>query len=325
MRQEKQTVKELLESDNPFLKVIDVTKMFGEVAALNGIDFVFHRGSLGLVGPNGAGKTTLIKIIAGLIKQDSGHLEVFGQKPFNNLELLRGFGYSPEIDKQFDYLTGQEFVELGLRLRGYSREQAKKKALETISKVELLNAADRKIKGYSRGMRQRIKLAQAIAHDPLILLLDEPLQGTDPIARNLILEVFHDLRDNGVQIVISSHVLHDLQKTAEYVLLFNHGKILGEGKTSEIRQAIKEIPIRMEISSPNYREIAEILVTQEWIKSIDYTFNNRLVITAKVQDLFYLEFPRLVHENNWMISHLKPLDEDLEAVFNYVYRRSFHE
>ncbi len=302
-----------------FIEIRNVSKWFGDVIALNDVSLKLESGSIGLVGLNGAGKTTLIKILVGMLKPTEGEVFIQDEPIWENLDLYREIGYCPEIDNQMDFLTGKQFVKANLELQGYPREIAEKLALQAIKLVHMEETMDRKIKGYSRGMRQRIKIAQAIAHDPQILFLDEPLQGLDPIGRYELTLLFNNLASHGKNIIVSSHVLHELERISETVVFIDHGKILGQSRIEEIRSLLDEIPRKFYLRTNKNLDVAKALISIGLISEVQMA-SDHLVIGIENPKEFSEQLPDVLEETETELIELRPVDESLEAVFNYIYR-----
>ena len=204
-----------------------VSKWYGNVIGLNDVTLEIEEGVTGLLGPNGAGKSTMLKVITGQIKHSKGNVKVFGNSVWNNATTLANIGYSPEGDSFYSWITGREFVEMAASLHGLN--DPVKEAGKVIDFVEMTDDADRKIKTYSKGMRQRIKIAQALVGKPKLLVLDEPLSGTDPLGRVQMLNLIEKLEKEGTSIIVSSHVLHEIERMTDQITLINHGKLIAEG------------------------------------------------------------------------------------------------
>ena len=224
------------------IKVANVSKWYGQVIGLNDFSLDFPRGITGLLGPNGAGKSTLLKILTGQIKPDLGQVSVMGHKPFSNPVIWDFTGYCPEQEAFWYNLTGYEFVMLLVRLQGWSKEKADSAARAAIETMGLTGDSGRKIGGYSKGMKQRIKIAQCIVHEPDLLILDEPLAGTDPLARHHIIKLLHQWENEGKTIIISSHVLEEVERITNNIVLIHRGRLLADGKIDQIRDLIDQHP-----------------------------------------------------------------------------------
>src|SRR5207249_4730668 len=234
-----------------------ISKWYGEVLGLNGFSASFGPGITGLVGPNGAGKSTLFKLLIGQLHSDQGTLRLLGENPWNNVPVKRRLGYCPEHNTLYGWLTGQQFVEALLRLDGMPRSRAEKAAEDALKLVGLSSAAQRPTRTYSRGMRQRAKLAQALAHLPGILILAEPLSGADPLARVQILRTISDFAKAGGHVLMSTHVLYEIERVTNNIVLINNGKAIAAGDIHSIRALIDEHPHAVRLETPQPRQLAQ--------------------------------------------------------------------
>ncbi|MGH9448059.1 MAG: ABC transporter ATP-binding protein, partial [Terriglobia bacterium] len=237
----------------------DVSKFYGDVLGVNRVDLSIPPGVTSLVGPNGSGKTTLMNLMTGLIQPSRGRVSVLGVSPRDPERLFRFTGYCTQFDSFPRGLTGYQFVDSYLRLFGYPPLEASRLAGEAIERVRLTDAARRKIAGYSKGMRQRIKLAQAIAHHPSVLVLDEPLNGLDPLMRSETIALFRELAGRGLHLIISSHVLHEVDVISDQVIMLSNGYVIAEGPIREVRSEIREQPMQIVIRCDKPRSLASLL------------------------------------------------------------------
>lgn len=295
-----------------------LTKWYGEVLGLNRFDASFEKGITGLVGPNGAGKSTFFKLVMGQLLQDEGSLEVLGERPWNNRELMARIGYCPEHNNVYGYLTGLRFVVTLLRLSGYSRAEADRRARDAMEVVGLEEDMNRPLVGYSKGMRQRAKLAQALAHEPDLLILDEPLNGTDPVGRVRMMEVIRSLPEIGINAVVSSHILYEIERLTNEVVLINHGKAIASGQVQEIRGLIDEHPHTVLIRMPKPRELAQLLAPEGHVAEISFNSDGSLLVRTRDPEKFYSELPRIVVEAGLSVHSMESPDDNLEAVFRYL-------
>ncbi len=295
-----------------------LTKWYGEVLGLNRFDATFDKGITGLVGPNGAGKSTFFKLAIGQLFPDEGTLEVLGEEPWNNRELMARIGYCPEHNNVYGYMTGLKFVTSLLRLSGYSREEANRRARDALEVVDLEEDMNRPLAGYSKGMRQRAKLAQSLAHEPDLLILDEPLNGTDPVGRARMIEVIRGLPDVGISAVVSSHILFEVERLTDRVVLINNGKAIASGQVQEIRGLIDEHPHTVLIRTSKPRELAQLLAPENHVAEISFNSDGSLVVRTRDPETFYAELPRIVIEAGLSVHSMESPDDNLEAVFRYL-------
>ncbi len=302
------------------MKVIQaegLTKWYGEVLGLNRFSASFDPGITGLVGPNGAGKSTFLKLVMGQLLPDEGTLDVLEQVPFNNPPLMARLGYCPEHNRVYDYMSGRRFVTTLLRLSGYDREEAARRARESLELVDLAAVMDRPLGGYSKGMRQRTKLAQALAHDPKLLILDEPLNGTDPVGRARMIEVLRGLPAHDVSVIVSSHILFEVERLTDRVVLIHHGKAIASGRIREIRRLIDEHPHTVKVVTPRPRELAAQLAGQDHVAEIGFD-GQTLTIRTRDPERFYTDLPGIVVGAGIPILAMESPDDNLEAVFRYL-------
>ncbi len=302
------------------MKVIEgegLTKWYGEVLGLNRFSASFGKGITGLIGPNGAGKSTFLKLVTGQLLPDEGSLRVLDQQPFNNPALMARLGYCPEHNRLYDYMSGRRFVTTLLRLSGYRREEADRRARESMELVGLAPNMDRPLGGYSKGMRQRTKLAQALAHDPELLILDEPLNGTDPVGRARMMEVIRGLPAREVSVIVSSHILYEVERLTDRVVLINHGKAIASGLIHEIRRLIDEHPHTVRIETPRPRELAAQLAGQDHVAEIGFD-GEMLTVRTRDPERFYTELPGIVVGAGIPVRAMESPDDNLEAVFRYL-------
>ena len=301
------------------VEATDLSKWYGQVIGLNDVTLSIGVGVTGLLGPNGAGKSTLLKLIIGMLKPSRGAVKVLGESPWNNPELNRRIGYCPEQDAFYDSMTGFQFVVNLAKLSGYSRREAERRALDAIETVDLVENKDRTIGAYSKGMKQRLKLAQSLLHSPELLFLDEPLAGMDPIGRRSTIQLVKELGANGRSVIVSSHILHEIEAMTNNILLINNGRILAEGDVHEIRELIDEHPHNVYISCSKPRLLASILIQYEDVASVKLGLEDGALIIETVRpDDFYSRLPEIVLENDIKVQELHSPDDNLQAVFQYL-------
>lgn len=303
-------------SGDPVIRADRLSRWFGNIVAVNDVTLDVRPGITGLLGPNGAGKSTLIRMIAGLARVSSGTVTVFGEPVRNNPPLAKRIGIMQEHETVYGFMTGHRFVRLMGELRQVTPlEEAVERA---IGQVELLDAADRKIRTYSRGMRQRIRLAGALVHDPEVLLLDEPLNGADPKQRIQFQRLLRRYADEGRTIVISSHILEEIERIADTVLLLVNGKLAASGDFRAIRAALNERPYHVLVACDSPRSLASAVVQLDSVEAVRLDADGRIVILSRnVRDL-QIELPRLAQQESVTLRRVVPLDDSLESVFGYL-------
>jgi ABC-2 type transport system ATP-binding protein len=301
----------------PLVEFQGVSKWYGNVIGLNKLNLRIPAGVTGLLGPNGAGKSTLLQLATGQLKPSQGVVRVLGHAPWNHPALNRYLGLCPEQDAFYEWMTGWDFVHTCARLSGLSRPDARAAAAQALERVRMTEHQDRAIRGYSKGMRQRTKLAQALVHDPQVLFLDEPLTGTDPVARREIMDIILRLAAEGKSVIVSSHVLHEVQALTPHIVLLNHGRLVAEGHVREIRDLIDKHPHRIVLVCANYRRLAARLVgfdDVEGLKMVD----GGVLIETRAPDAFYSRLPTLSLEDGLAVDEVYSEDDNLEAVFKYL-------
>jgi ABC-2 type transport system ATP-binding protein len=304
--------------DDSRVVIENVSKFYGEVLGINNVNLSIPPGITGLVGPNGSGKTTLMNLMVGLIRPTRGSIRILGISPDSPEELFRLAGYSTQYDAFPPGLTGYEFIESFLRIHGFGREDADRMTWEAIARVGLTEAAERKVAGYSKGMRQRIKLAQAIAHRPSVLILDEPLNGLDPMARAEVIALFRDLADSGLHVIVSSHILHEVDLISDQVVLINGGYIVAEGDIGGVRDEMEEEhPVQVLIRCDRPSLLASKVFEHDHVVEARLHEGGLLVRTRNA-DRFYTLLNQVVLETGITIETVMPTDADVNAVYQYL-------
>ncbi len=295
-----------------------LSKWYGQVIGLNDVSVAVPPGITGLLGPNGAGKSTFMKLITGQLKPSKGSVTVLGEPIWQNPALYHRMGFCPEQDAFYERMTGLEWVGALVRLNGVSERDASAMAARAIEMVELTDAANKKIGAYSKGMRQRIKLAQALVHDPDLLILDEPLAGMDPIARRKTIRMIKDWGRAGKSIVVSSHILHEIESMTANILLINQGRILAEGNVHQIRDLIDEHPHTVHIKAERTRALAREFLADDDVLSLRLEEGAVVVQTAR-PDAFYARLTELAASGeHGAIHEVTSPDDNLQAVFQYL-------
>ena len=303
------------------IRTVRLTKWYGKVTALQDVSMHLGPGIWGLLGPNGSGKTTFLRMVAGQLKPALGEVHVCGHRPFGNPEALRLIGLCPEADALYDELTGLEFVALMAELSGYDPKTAKERAADALDRFGLGDARERRIGGYSRGMRQRAKLAQSIVHDPKVLLLDEPLTGTDPTSRATILDEIRRRADEGAVVVFSTHVLPEIETITDQVMLIARGQLVAQGKVHEIRDLLEEHPHHVRVYCPEPRKLAALVLEVEGIVGVQFAPFGVELMTYDPDSTYAIIAEKIV-EHGLTIESISSPDASLEALFHYLVERS---
>jgi ABC-2 type transport system ATP-binding protein len=295
-----------------------LSKWYGQVSGLNDVTVSVPPGVTGLLGPNGAGKSTFLKVVTGQLKPSQGSVTVLGEPVWRNPGLYLRLGFCPEQDAFYDRMTGLEWVTALVRLNGVSATEAADMARRALAEVDLLNAAGKKIGAYSKGMRQRVKLAQAIAHDPELIVLDEPLTGLDPIGRRRVIRLIRDWARAGKSVLVSSHILHEIESMTANILLINQGRILAEGNVHQIRDLIDEHPHTVFIRAAAPRELARQFLAYDDVLSLTFE-EGAIVVQTGQPDAFYARLTDLAASGRLGAIHeVTSPDDNLQAVFKYL-------
>lgn len=297
----------------------DVSKFYGEILGVNRVSLAIAPGITSLVGPNGSGKTTLMNLMTGLLKPTRGRISVLGTSPDDPQELFRKVGYCAQFDSFPRGATGREFIEFYLRTHGCTNRAVDNLTHQALERVSMSEAADRKVAGYSKGMRQRIRLAQSIAHNPSVLILDEPLNGLDPMARAEIIRLFRQLAAEGLYLIISSHILHEVDMMSDSVVLLNNGYVVAEGNVHGVRDEIEEHPMQILIRCDRPQMLAARVFEQDGVVEARLHDDRQgLFVKTRRPDDFYLLLNRVVLDADLQIESVAPADDDLNAVYQYL-------
>jgi ABC-2 type transport system ATP-binding protein len=302
----------------PVVEFDGVSKWYGNVIGLNKLTLRVGPGVTGLLGPNGAGKSTLLQLATGQLRPSQGAVRVLGHAAWNNPGLTRYVGLCPEQDAFYEWMTGLDFVRTCARLTGLGRDAASaaEKALAVVGMTANMNRA---IRGYSKGMRQRTKLAQALVHQPRVLFLDEPFTGTDPVARRDLIDVIRALADAGRSVLVSSHVLHEVEALTTNIVLLHRGRLVAEGDVRQIRDLIDRHPHRIVLVADDFRALAAKLVRWDDVEGVKVLRREGAVlIETRRPDAFYARLPALSLENGTALREVYSEDDNLEAVFKYL-------
>ncbi len=296
-----------------------LSKWYGNVLGLNDVSLEIEEGITGLLGPNGAGKSTFMKLITGQMKPAIGTVTVRGRKAWNDPEVYQRIGFCPEQDVFYEDVTGWEFVTGLLRFYGYPRTEIRERAARALDVVDLTADKDRLIRGYSRGMRQRVKFAQTIAHDPDILILDEPLSGLDPLGKRKIIKLIKDFKKQGRTVLVSSHVLPEIEALTSRIVLIHQGKILAQGDVPFIRELIEAHPHQISVRSSDPRALAARFVGDRSIQKMTFGADGRtLVVETHKRDAFFSRLTGVVLEAGIAVEEISSPDDNLQSVFEYL-------
>jgi ABC-2 type transport system ATP-binding protein len=298
-----------------------LSKWYGQVSGLNDVTVMVPPGITGLLGPNGAGKSTFMKLVTGQLKPSKGTIKILGEPIWANPALYHRIGFCPEQDAFYERMTGLGWVTALVALNGLEPAEAEAAARRALEAVDLLDAADKKIGAYSKGMRQRVKMAQALAHDPDVLILDEPLSGMDPLMRRRTIRLIREWGRSGKSVLVSSHILHEIESMTSNILLINNGRILAEGNVHQIRELIDTHPHSVFIRAEDPKALARALLVEDGVISMRFEPGAVSVETAR-PDAFYARLTEMAASGEaGVIDEVTSPDDNLQAVFKYLVKQ----
>ncbi len=302
----------------PVVEAEHLSKWYGQVIGINDVSVAVPPGVTGLLGPNGAGKSTFMKLMTGQLRPSKGTIRVLGEPVWHNPRIFSRVGLCPDQDAFYERMTGADWLAALVRLNGYDERQAKDAAHRALETVDLVEAGAKKIGSYSKGMRQRVKLAQAIVHDPEVLILDEPLSGMDPLGRRKTIRLIKDWAREGKSVLVSSHILHEIEAMTPSILLINNGRILAEGNVHQIRELIDEHPHTVHVKGDAPRRLARAFLEEDDVISLRFEDQAVVVQTAR-PDVFYARLTELAASGEaGAVSEVSSPDDNLQAVFQYL-------
>lgn len=297
----------------------NLSKWYGNVLGLSDVSISIEAGITGLLGPNGAGKSTFMKLITGQLKANIGTVTVEGESIRRKTNLFSRIGFCPEQDSFYEELTGRQFLSGLLKLYHYSPAEVEERTQRALEIVDLVKDQDRVIRSYSRGMRQRLKFAQAIGHDPEIIFLDEPLNGLDPLGRRKVIRLIKEYRDQGKTIIVSSHVLPEIEAMTNSIILIHQGKVFAQGDIHYIRDLIESHPHIISIKCQDRRKLASSFIREDYVLKIDFGHGeNEILVETRNRDRFFTRLPGLFIENDIEVEEITSPDDNLQAVFDYL-------
>ena len=294
-----------------------VSRWYGQVIALSDISLELPAGITGLLGDNGAGKSTLLKLVTGQLRPSRGRLRILGRDPLAEPSVLRGIGYSPEHEGAYEELTGLEFVALMTELHGIPRAEALRRARATLERLDLADAMSRPIGSYSKGMRQRAKIAQALAHEPEVLILDEPLTGCDPLAKTQVMDAIREFGRKDATILVSSHVLAEVEALTSRIVLIHKGRLVAQGDVFQIRGLIDKHPHRIRVVCDRPRALGEVLVALDAVHGLTF-LPDAVEVETRSPDECYPAIPEAAELARVRIASLTSPDDNMAAVFRYL-------
>ena len=297
----------------------DVSRFYGEVLGINKVSLAIPPGVTSLVGPNGSGKTTLMNLMTGLIRPTQGEIRVLGVAPDQPERLCPMVGYCTQFDAFPKGLTGYQFIYSYLLLHGFTAAECAERATAALHRINMFGAAGRPVAAYSKGMRQRVKLAQAIAHDPQVLVLDEPLNGLDPMARAETIALFREWGEKGRHVIVSSHILHEVDRISDQVILLSQGYVVAEGRIQGVRDEVKEQPMQILVRTLRPEVLAARLFTARAAVEARISADGKgLLLRTRDADATYLMLNRVVLEEGLEVESVAPADDDVNSVYQYL-------
>jgi ABC-2 type transport system ATP-binding protein len=309
----------VMQAEDRLIVFDNVSKFYGEVLGVNRVSLSIEPGVTSLVGPNGAGKTTLMNLMTGLLFPTKGTVRVLGISPSDPEAFYRNIGYCSQFDAFPKGLSGYQMIRSMMALHGVSASEAEERTWSAIERVGMTDAAHRRVAGYSKGMRQRVRLAQALAHSPKVLILDEPLNGLDPMARAEVIELFRKFAESGMHVVISSHIMHEVDIVSDSVIMMSGGYVVAEGDIQGVRHEMEDHPIQILIRCDRPAVIASSVFQQDSVVEVRIHADGRgLLVSTRNPDRFYELFNRIILQNRIVVEAVAPADENVNAVYQYL-------
>ena len=302
----------------PAIMVDHVSKWYGQVIGLNDVSLAISGGVTGVLGMNGAGKSTLLKIIVGRLRPSQGQIRLFGTDPFKNPAPYHRLGYVSESEKLYDWMTGLDFVTTLARLHGMTRDEAKERAEHVLNFVGLSDVGNKEIGKYSKGMRQRVKIAHALVNDPDLIVLDEPLQGCDPLARTTIMNVIRELGAMGKTILVTSHILSEIERITEQIVILHNGRLLALGNLHSIRELLDHIPHRILLRTPDPRNLGRSVLPHPSVYGVRFPNPQELIIETNSLSDVHQDLPKLIVESGVEVTAIENPDDNLQSLLGYL-------
>ncbi len=306
------------EQNAPVVLIENLSKTYGKIHALSGVTLALSGGVTGILGMNGAGKSTLFKILMGKLKPSSGQVRLFGTNPWKNPAPYSRVGFVPEAEKMYDWMTAHDFIATFARLNGLTRDEAKVEADRVLDFVGLSDVAHKQIGRFSKGMRQRTKIAHALVNDPELIILDEPLQGCDPLARTTIMNVIRELGRMGRTVIVSSHILNEIERITEQIVILHYGRLLALGNLHAIRERLDNIPHRIEVGCDSPKSLAKSVIDIDSVHGI--IFSNDEILSIQTHNLgdLHSNLPAAIIDGGHKVSSIDNPDDDLESILGYL-------
>ncbi|HPK01130.1 MAG TPA: ABC transporter ATP-binding protein [Candidatus Sumerlaeota bacterium] len=306
------------------IELRDVSRWYGEVLGVNRVTADLRAGLTGLVGPNGSGKSTLMNLICGLLRPGRGEIRILGQPVWNNPELRRVLGYCTQNDHFYESFSGREFVASLLRLHGHGLDWARRTAADWLERVGLGPHMDRRLRTYSKGMRQRAKIALALAHQPRVLVLDEPFNGLDPVGRREMMQLLQEFAAEQRTIVLSSHILHEIEQMTDNILMMSNGYVVAEGEVGQVRDLLTDHPFQVFIRCDDPRRLGALLLREPGVLSVQVEGERSLTLATRAPDAFYLRLNELILDHGIDVDIVTLADENVQSIYRYLAGREHH-
>ena len=302
----------------PAVLIDQASKWYGEVIGINDVSLAIDGGVTGVLGPNGAGKSTLFKLLMGRLKPNQGSVRLFGVDPWTSTAPYRRVGYVSESERMYDWMTGLDFVATLARLHGMTREEATARAEHVLDFVGLSDVRNKELGKYSKGMRQRVKIAHALVHDPDLIILDEPLHGCDPIARTSIMSVIRELGSQGKTVIISSHILEEIERITEQIVILHNGRLLALGNLHAIRALLDKHPHRILLTCDDPRSLASQFISEDPVYGVRFPEEGQLEIQTNALSAAHAILPRVIVDSGTDVSAIENPDDNLESLLGYL-------
>ena len=302
----------------PTVLMENASKWYDQVIGLNDVSLAIDGGVTGILGPNGAGKSTMFKLLMGRLKPSQGSVRLFGIDPWKDTSPYRRIGYVSESERLYDWMTAQDFVSTLARLHGMTRDEANERAEHVLRFVGLHDVRHKEIGKYSKGMRQRVKIAHALVHDPDLIILDEPLHGCDPIARTSIMNVIRELGSQGKTVLVSSHILEEIERITEQIVILHNGRLLALGNLHAIRGLLDKHPHRIMLTTDEPRKLASAFIGEEPIYGVRFPEDGKLEIQTNNLSEAHSVLPRVIVESKITVTSIDNPDDNLESLLGYL-------
>lgn len=305
-------------ANTPVVMFDRVSKTYGRINALSGVSIGISGGVTGILGMNGAGKSTFFKLMMGKIKPSSGAIRLFGTDPWKNPAPYSKVGFVPEHEKMYDWMTALDFIITFARLHGMTRDEATKEAIRVLKFVSLDEVMHKRIGQFSKGMRQRVKIAHALVNDPELIILDEPLQGCDPLARTTIMNVIKELGAMGRTVLVSSHILHEIERITEQIVILHRGRVLALGNSHAIREMLDQHPHKILLNCNEPRELAKAIVDLDEVTGLSFSDPKKLLIETRHLGEMHKKLPKAIVESGQIVTGIDNPDDDLQSILMYL-------